>query len=49
MVGYRWGLDADIAACLDSIDHAALMRRVRMRVKDKRVLALVKAFFNAGA
>lgn len=46
--GYRWVLDADIEACFDSIDHAALMDRVRMRVKDKRVLLLVKAFLKAG-
>ena len=30
------------------IDHAALMDRVRLRVKDKRVLRLVKAFLKAG-
>jgi RNA-directed DNA polymerase len=46
--GYRWVLDADIEACFDSIDHTALMDRVRLRVKDKRVLALVKAFLKAG-
>jgi RNA-directed DNA polymerase len=46
--GYRWVLDADIEACFDSIDHAALMDRVRARVKDKRVCALVKAFLKAG-
>jgi RNA-directed DNA polymerase len=46
--GYRWVLDADIEACFDSIDHAALMDRVRRRVKDKRVLLLVKAFLKAG-
>ncbi|PYC76915.1 group II intron reverse transcriptase/maturase [Streptomyces tateyamensis] len=46
--GYRWVLDADIAACFDEIDHVALMDRVRKRVKDKRVLALVKAFLKAG-
>ena len=46
--GYRWVLDADIEACFDSIDHAALMDRVRVRVKDKRVLRLVKAFLKAG-
>ena len=46
--GYRWVLDADIEACFDSIDHTALMDRVRPRVKDKRVLALVKAFLKAG-
>ncbi|GAA5005876.1 group II intron reverse transcriptase/maturase [Actinopolymorpha pittospori] len=46
--GYRWVLDADIEACFDRIDHAALMDRVRLRVKDKRVLGLVKAFLKAG-
>jgi RNA-directed DNA polymerase len=45
---YEWVLEADITACLDEIDHAALMGRVRRRVADKRVLALVKAFLNAG-
>jgi RNA-directed DNA polymerase len=46
--GYRWVLDADIEACFDRIDHAALLGRVRERVKDKRVLRLVKAFLKAG-
>jgi hypothetical protein len=41
-------LDADIEACFDSIDHTALMDRVRRRIKDKRVLMLVKAFLKAG-
>lgn len=47
-LGYHWVLDADIEACFDRIDHTALMDRVRRRVKDKRVLALVKAFLKAG-
>ena len=46
--GYDWVLDADIEACFDSISHSALMDRVRARVKDKRVLALVKAFLKSG-
>jgi RNA-directed DNA polymerase len=46
--GYRWVLDADIEACFDRIDHVALMDCVRARVKDKRVLRLVKAFLKAG-
>src|SRR5262249_22292343 len=46
--GYQWVLDADIEACFDSISHAAVMERVRARVKDKRVLALVKSFLKAG-
>jgi RNA-directed DNA polymerase len=46
--GYRWVLDADIEACFDRIDHVALMGKVRSRIKDKRVLALVKSFLKAG-
>lgn len=47
-MGYRWVLDADIEACFDQINHTALMDRVRQRVGDKRVLALVKAFLKSG-
>nr|WP_281180107.1 reverse transcriptase domain-containing protein [Nocardia amamiensis] len=46
--GYEWVFEADITACFDEISHAALMNRVRMRVGDKRMLALVKAFLKAG-
>ena len=46
--GYRWVLDADIEAAFGNLSHAAVMSRVRARVKDKRVLALVKAFLKAG-
>src|SRR6266571_8398462 len=42
--GYRWVLECDIKACFDEIDHTALMDRLRVRIKDKRVCALVKAF-----
>ena len=45
---YEWVLDADISACFDGIDHQALMGRVRHRIGDRRVLALVKAFLRAG-
>ena len=46
--GYRWVLDADIEACFDMIDHTALLGRVRSRIKDKRVVRLIKAFLKAG-
>ena len=46
--GYRWVLDADIEAAFDNLSHPAVMDRVRARIKDKRVLALVKAFLKAG-
>lgn len=45
---YEWVVEGDIKACFDEIDHTALMGRVRRRIGDKRVLALVKAFLKAG-
>jgi RNA-directed DNA polymerase len=45
---YEWVVDADISACFDEIDHRALMGRVRRRIADRRVLALVVAFLQAG-
>jgi RNA-directed DNA polymerase len=46
--GYHWVLEADIKACFDEISHTALMDRLRVRIKDKRVCALVKAFLKSG-
>jgi RNA-directed DNA polymerase len=45
---YEWVVEGDIRSCFDEISHSALMERVRARVGDKRVLALVKAFLKAG-
>ncbi len=45
---YEWVVEGDITACFDEISHSALMDRVRQRIGDKRVLAMVKAFLKAG-
>ncbi len=45
---YEWVVEGDITACFDEIDHTALMGRVRRRIGDKRILALVKAFLKSG-
>lgn len=46
--GYEWVFEADIASCFDEIDHTALMGRIRDRISDKHVLALIKTFLRAG-
>jgi hypothetical protein len=46
--GYGWVVEGDITACFDEIDHPALLQRVRRRITDKRVLALIKAFCKGG-
>jgi RNA-directed DNA polymerase len=45
---YEWIVEGDIKACFDEISHSALLQRVRVRIGDKRVLALVKAFLKSG-
>lgn len=45
---YEYVVEGDIEACFDRIDHASLMARIRRRVRDRRVLALLGAFIKAG-
>jgi RNA-directed DNA polymerase len=45
---YEWIVEGDIKACFDEISHSALLNRIRVRIGDKRVLALVKTFLKAG-
>ncbi len=44
--GYRYVVDADIKGYFDAIPKAALMMRVKERVADQRVLALVQSFLD---
>jgi len=46
--GYHWVLEADVQACFDELGHTPIMERLRRRIKDKRVCALVKAFLKSG-
>jgi len=46
--GYEWVLEADIQACFDTIDHTVLMDRIRARIKDKKIMALVKRSSKPG-
>jgi group II intron reverse transcriptase/maturase len=46
--GYGWVIEADLKSCFDNIPHGPLLHRMRQRVQDKKILALVKAFLKAG-
>lgn len=46
--GYTWVVDADVRSYFDSIPHSPLMTRVRTRVADGRVLALLEHFLTPG-
>jgi RNA-directed DNA polymerase len=44
--GYHWVVDADIQGYFDAIPRDLLMREVRGKVADSRVLKLIEAFLN---
>ena len=46
--GYRWVVDIDLEKFFDRVNHDRLMGRVAKRVRDKRVLTVIRAFLNAG-
>src|SRR5258708_24459940 len=46
--GFRWVVDLDVEKFFDRVNHDMLMARVARKVKDKRLLKLIRAFLNAG-
>jgi len=46
--GRRWVVDMDLEKFFDRVNHDMLMSRVARRVKDKRVLRLIRSYLRAG-
>ena len=46
--GYRWVVDLDLEKFFDRVNHDIWMSRVARKVKDKRVLKLIRAYLEAG-
>lgn len=46
--GYYYVVDLDLAKYFDTVNHDMLMHLVALKVKDKRVLKLIRAYLNAG-
>ena len=46
--GLRWVVDIDLAQFFDRVNHDILMSRVARKVKDKRVLQLIRSYLQAG-
>src|SRR3989454_10178213 len=46
--GYGWVVDLDLEKFFDRVNHDKLMGQIAKRVRDKRLLKLIRAFLNAG-
>lgn len=46
--GYKWVVDIDLARYFDTVNHDKLMSLVARKVKDKRVLKLIRSYLVSG-
>lgn len=46
--GRRWVVDVDLEKFFDRVNHDVLMGRLAKRIEDRRVLALIRRYLNAG-
>ncbi|MAU00349.1 MAG: group II intron reverse transcriptase/maturase [Anaerolineaceae bacterium] len=45
---FLWVIEGDIKGCFDHVQHAILIKLVKRRVKDKRVISLIASMLTAG-
>jgi RNA-directed DNA polymerase len=46
--GHGWVVDLDLEKFFDRVNHDKLMGQIAKRIRDKRLLKLIRAFLNAG-
>ena len=46
--GKRWVVDLDLGKFFDKVNHEILMSRVARKVKDQRILKLIRRYLKAG-
>jgi RNA-directed DNA polymerase len=47
--GYKWVVDMDLEKFFDKVNHDILMERLSRKIKDRRVLKLIRAYLESGA
>jgi RNA-directed DNA polymerase len=47
-LGKRWVVDMDLAKFFDEVNHDVLMSKIAKRIKDKRVLRLIRSYLRSG-
>jgi len=47
MQGYDWVIEGDIKGCFDNINHRILMKTIRQRIADRRILRLIQSLLKA--
>jgi RNA-directed DNA polymerase len=45
---YLWAIEGDIKKCFDRVNHRILLRLIRQRIEDHRIVSLIGAFLKAG-
>ena len=45
---FHWVIEGDIKGCFDNINHKILLRIIKKRIKDKRLLRLIRDILKAG-
>ena len=46
--GYRWVVDMDLEKFFDTVQHDVLMNKLSKKIKDKRVLKLIRKYLESG-
>ena len=46
--GHGWVVDLDLEKFFDRVNHDKLMGQIAIRIEDRRLLKLIRAFLNAG-
>jgi group II intron reverse transcriptase/maturase len=45
---YYWVIEGDIKGCFDNIDHKILLKLLRRRIADDKLVSIIRRFLNAG-